>query len=416
MAGRPSVHLPSRPPAPIYTQRVIESGEIAATRIGAGLSTEREPARAGSEAARRAAASVGGGDVDVAFLFLSAEHLDDAEAAVARVLQELQPRHLLGCVADGVVGGGRELQEGPGAAVWAATLPEGAEVDVFHALALPGDEGMVVTGVPPLEDPDLVALLVDPYSFPAASFLAKLNDEQPGLPVVGGLAGGGGHPGEAALIVEDRVVTDGAVGVAVRGAPVLTVVSQGCAPIGRDAVVTSAEGNLVYELAGRPALIRLQTEIAALTPKERALATRGVLAGLVIDENRSEYRRGDYLMRALLGADEDSGAIAVGEPVRVGQTMRFHVRDAASADDDLQAALGRALGRGRRPAGALLFTCNGRGTHLFPEPDHDAGVVAEALGSAALAGFFCAGEIGPVGGRAFVHGYTATLAVFLDGE
>jgi small ligand-binding sensory domain FIST len=140
-----------------------------------------------------------------------------------------------------------------------------------------------------------------------------------------------------------------------------------------------------------------------------------VLAGLVIDENRSEYGRGDYLMRALLGADEDSGAIAVGEPVRVGQTLRFHVRDAATADDDLQAALGRALAR-RRPAGALLFTCNGRGTHLFSEPDHDAGVVAEALGSRALAGFFAAGEIGPVGGRAFVHGYTATLAVFLDGR
>jgi small ligand-binding sensory domain FIST len=394
---------------------VIESGEIAATRIGAGLSAEPEAARAGSDAARRAAASVGNGVVDLAFLFLSADHLDDAEDAVAGVLQEMQPRHLLGCVADGVVAGGRELQDGPGAAVWAATLPKDTEVDVFHAVAIPGDEGMVITGVPPLEDPDLVALLVDPYSFPAAPFLARLNDEQPGLPVVGGLAGGGGHPGEAALIVEDRVVTDGAVGVAVRGAPVLTVVSQGCAPIGRDAVVTSAEGNVVYELAGRPALMRLQSEIAALTPEERALASRGVLAGLVIDENRSEYRRGDYLMRALLGADEDSGAIAVGEPVRVGQTLRFHVRDAATADDDLHEALGRALRR-RHPAGALLFTCNGRGTHLFGDADHDAGVVAEALGSSALAGFFAAGEIGPVGERAFVHGYTATLAIFLDGR
>jgi small ligand-binding sensory domain FIST len=393
---------------------MIESGEIAATRIGAGLSAEREPARAGKEAASRAAASFGSaGDVDLAFLFLSADHLDDVEGAVGGVLQELQPRHLVGCVADGVVAGGRELQEGPGAAVWAATLPEGAEVDVFHAIAIPGDDGMLITGVPPLEDPDLVALLVDPYSFPAAPFLAKLHEEQPGLPVVGGLAGGGGHPGEGALIVEDRVVTDGAVGVAVRGAPVVTVVSQGCAPIGRDAVVTSAEGNVVYELAGRPALMRLQSEIAALTPEERALASRGVLAGLVIDENRSEYGRGDYLMRALLGADEDSGAIAVGEPVRVGQTLRFHVRDAATADDDLHGALGRALRR-RRAAGALLFTCNGRGTHLFSEPDHDAGLVAEALGSTALAGFFAAGEIGPVGGRAFVHGYTATLAVFLD--
>ena len=391
---------------------MIESGRIAATRTGAGLSRAPEAATAGREAARIAAAAVGG-DVDLAFLFLSAAHLDDAEAAVASVLRELQPRHLVGCVAEGVVGGGHEIEDGPGAAVWAASLPTGADVTVFHSVALPSENGAVVTGVPPLEDPDLVVMLVDPYSFPAASFLAKLNEEQPGLPLVGGLAGGAGRPGEGALIVEDRVVTDGAVGVAVSGAPVVTVVSQGCAPIGRDAVITSAEDNVVYELAGRPALMRLQSEIAGLTPQQRALATRGVLAGLVIDENRAEYTRGDYLMRALLGGDEESGALAVGETVRVGQTLRFHVRDAATADDDLRSALQAALPR-RHAAGALLFTCNGRGTHLFDEPDHDATVVAEALGSESLAGFFAAGEIGPVGGRAFVHGYTATLAVFLD--
>ncbi len=387
---------------------------MAVTRTGAGLSRAPEAAAAGREAARQAADAVGG-NVDLAFLFLSAAHLDDAEAAVACVLRELQPRHLVGCVAEGVVGGGREVEHGPGAAVWAASLPPGAEVTVFHSVALPGENGAVVTGVPPLEDPDLVVMLVDPYSFPAASFLAKLNEEQPGLPLVGGLAGGAGRPGEGALIVEDRVVTDGAVGVAVSGAPVVTVVSQGCAPIGRDAVITSAEDNVVYELAGRPALMRLQSEIAALTPQQRALATRGVLAGLVIDENRAEYTRGDYLMRALLGGDDESGALAVGETVRVGQTLRFHVRDAATADDDLRSALQAALPR-RRAAGALLFTCNGRGTQMFDEPDHDAAVVAEALGSESLAGFFAAGEIGPVGSRAFVHGYTATLAVFLDSE
>jgi small ligand-binding sensory domain FIST len=393
---------------------VIESGKIAATRVGAGLSRAPEAAEAGREAARQAAGSIGGA-VDLAFLFLSAEHLDDAEAAVACVLRELQPRHLVGCVAEGVLGGGREVEDGPGAAVWAAALPAGADVTVFHSVAVPSEAGAVVTGVPPLEDPDLVVLLVDPYSFPAASFLAKLNEEQPGLPLVGGLAAGAGRPGEGALIVEDRVVTDGAVGVAVTGAPVVTVVSQGCAPIGRDAVITSAEENLVYELAGRPALMRLQSEIAGLTPEQRALASRGVLAGLVIDENRAEYQRGDYLMRALLGGDDETGAIAVGETVRVGQTLRFHVRDAATADDDLRSALQAAL-PGSRAAGALLFTCNGRGTNLFPEPDHDAAAVASALGSESLAGFFAAGEIGPVGGRAFVHGYTATLAVFLDSE
>jgi small ligand-binding sensory domain FIST len=138
-----------------------------------------------------------------------------------------------------------------------------------------------------------------------------------------------------------------------------------------------------------------------------------VLAGLVIDENRADYRRGDYLMRGLTGVDEETGALAVGEAVRVGQTLRFHVRDAASADADLRENLSAAL-NGDRAAGALLFTCNGRGTNLFSDPDHDARTAAEMLGGDALAGFFCAGEIGPVGGKPFLHGFTATAAIFLQ--
>jgi small ligand-binding sensory domain FIST len=194
---------------------------------------------------------------------------------------------------------------------------------------------------------------------------------------------------------------------------VRTVVSQGCAPIGRDSVITAAEGNVVFELAGRPAIKRLREDLGALaTEQQRLAATGGVLAGLVIDENRSEYTRGDYLMRGLIGADEETGALAIGEPVRVGQTLRFHVRDARAADEDLREGLAGVL-EGERAAGALLFTCNGRGLNMFPEPDHDARVVAEALEGDSLAGFFCAGEIGPVGGRPFLHGFTATLAVFL---
>ena len=178
-------------------------------------------------------------------------------------------------------------------------------------------------------------------------------------------------------------------------------------------MITDAEENVVHELAGKPAVERLRDELRAMTVEQQGLAARGgVLAGLVIDENRSEYRRGDYLMRGLVGADEDSGALAIGEAVRVGQTLRFHVRDARSADEDLREGLADALD-GSTPAGALLFTCNGRGTNMFPTPDHDAQAVAEALGGDALAGFFCAGEIGPVGGKPFLHGFTATLAVFL---
>jgi small ligand-binding sensory domain FIST len=384
-----------------------------ACRIGAGLSTSEAAWDAATEAAREArGGALARGEVDLAFIFLSPAHLDEAEAAAEAVREELAPRHLLGCIAEGVVARVRELEEGPAVAVWAGALP-GAEIECFHVAAVQADGGIAVAGFPELDDPGLVALLVDPFTFPAGPFLTRLNETHERIPFVGGLAAGGGRPGAQALILDDGVHTEGAVGAVVSGLPVLTFVSQGCRPIGREAVITRCEGNVVYELAAEPALERLRREIAALSSAEQALAARGVLAGLVIDENRPEYDTDDFLMRGLLGADEATGALALGETVRVGQTMRFFVRHAASADADLRRALGGALRRAR-PAGALLFTCNGRGTNMFPEPDHDARVVAEALGSQSLAGFFCAGEIGPVGGKTFLHGFTATLAVFLE--
>jgi small ligand-binding sensory domain FIST len=387
--------------------------ETLTRRVGAGLSASSRAAEAAGEAAREARIALGGSPVDLAFLFLSAEHFAGSADAVAAVEEELAPRHLVGCVAEGVVARDRELEDGPGAAVWAASLPE-AEIETFHSVALGTDEGVAVTGVPILDEADLVTLLVDPFTFPAAGFLTKLNEEEDTVPLVGGLATGSGEPDTQALFVDGEIVYEGAVGAVLRGVPVRTVVSQGCEPVGRDSVITHAEDNVVFELAGEPALERLKGDVATLTPdQERSAAAGGVLAGLVIDENRADYRRGDYLMRGLIGVDEDTGALAIGEPVRIGQTLRFHVRDAASADADLRENLAAAL-NGERAAGALLFTCNGRGTGMFDQPDHDARAVAELLGEDALAGFFCAGEIGPVGGKPFLHGFTATLAVFLD--
>jgi small ligand-binding sensory domain FIST len=385
------------------------------TRIGAGVSAARDTEAAAVEAARHAADALAGREPELAFLFLSAAHADSVEAAAGVIREELAPRRLLGCVAEGVVGRDRELETGPGAAVWAAALP-GAEVETFHAQALALDEeagSFAVAGFPESPDGALVVLLVDPYSFPTGPFLRRLAEERPGLPVVGGIAAGAGRPGSQALIVDDEVHDAGAAGAVVSGVPFRTVVSQGCAPFGREAVITRAEGNVVYELAGERALDRLRAEVVALSDAERELVTRGLLAGIVIDENRSEYRRGDYLVRGLIGVDEEAGALAFGELVRVGQTVRFHVRDAQSADEDLRESLETALA-GERVAGALAFTCNGRGTSMFPAPDHDARAVAEAIGSPAIAGFFCGGEIGPVGGRPFLHGFTATLALFLE--
>lgn len=383
------------------------------TRIAAGLSTAPEAAEAAAAAAREAAVGLAGEAPDLAFLFLSPHHLERAPDAAEALREELRPGHLLGCISEGVLAGGREVEEGPAAAIWAGALP-GAEIECFHAEARVTDEGVAVDGVPELDDPSLVAVLVDPYSFAPGPFLERLNGERPGLPLVGGIATGAGGPGAQALIVDDEVYDRGAVGAVLAGTRVATVVSQGCVPLGREVVITRAEGNVVLELAGQPALDVLRRELAGLTHERQLLAAQGLLVGLVIDENKAEYERGDFLIRGLLGADEATGALVLGEQVRVGQTLRFHARDAASADEDLREALA-GLGGGRS-AGAVLFTCNGRGTRMFAEPDHDARVVSEALGSSALAGFFCGGEIGPVGGRAFLHGFTATLAVFLEPE
>jgi small ligand-binding sensory domain FIST len=382
-------------------------------RIATGLSTAPAAEDAAVEAVRGVRAAFDGDPPTLAYLFLSPAHLAEVEIAAAVIREQLGPEHLLGCVAEGVVGGPRELESGPALALWAGALPD-ARLQTFHLEAVPADEGVAVTGVPEFEDDTaLVTMLVDPFSFPAGSFLRLLNDDYPGLPVVGGIAAGAGAPGAQVLILDGEHHSNGVVGAALSGVPVRTIVSQGCAPIGRDAVVTGAEGNIVFELAGEPALTRLKADLAGLPPERLRLAAEGLLVGIVINENRAEYGRGDYLVRALLGADEDSGAIAVGDEVRVGQTLRFHVRDAASADEDLRESLADGLA-GESAVGALLFTCNGRGTHMFTEPDHDARLLSEAVGSQALAGFFCGGEIGPVGGRAFLHGFTATTAVFLN--
>jgi small ligand-binding sensory domain FIST len=215
------------------------------------------------------------------------------------------------------------------------------------------------------------------------------------------------------LLHDDAVAHSGAVGAVLRGVDVRACVSQGARPIGPEMVITAADGNVVHELASRPALVRLREAIGELDAEERLLAARGLLLGIVIDENRPEYLRGDFLVRGLVDVDEETGAVTVGDLVRVGQTARLQVRDGTSADEDLRDVLaGQLRELSAPPAGALVFTCNGRGVGMFGAPDHDATALEDAFGNVPAAGFFCAGEIGPVGRRNFLHGFTATMAVF----
>ena len=382
-----------------------------AIQVAVGVSDSIDPVEAFSEAAEEAARGLDAG-CDLALVFAAAPHLGHGKWLLSTVHERLEPSHLLGCGAGGVVGAGREIEEGPGAVVWALSAP-GAKIATHHLEIKSGDGRIELLGVP---DPEALGealiVLADPYSFRTEALLAWINEHRPGTPVLGGLASAAAA-GSASLFRDGEVLATGAVACSLAGVRLVPCVSQGAMPLGPEMTITAASGNVIEELASAPALERLREAIATLDPEEQGLAAEGLMLGLVIDENQPDYERGDFLVRPIIGADPDRGTIAIGEPVRVGQTVRMHVRDGASADEDLRQALraqSQALGAGGA-AGALLFTCNGRGSHMFAVPDHDATAIEDSLGAPA-GGFFCAGEIGPVGGRNYLHGFTATMAVF----
>jgi small ligand-binding sensory domain FIST len=393
------------------------SARTTTVRAAVGASESFDTVEAAAEAADRARAALEP-PCDLALVFASGHHLGMAKWLLSEVHDRLEPRALIGCGAGGTVAEDSELEDTPGAVVWAASMP-GAELETMHVTAARDAGGFRLLGLPEslaqegeaAADESVIALC-DPFSFPAEELLSTLERSRPRMPILGGLASAS-FAGGAVLLRDGDVHTDGAVAVRLRGVQVLPCVSQGAGPVGPEMTITRADANVIGELAGKPAMERLGEVIASLPERERELASSGVLIGLVIDENRPEYERGDFLVRPIIGADRESGAIAIGERVRVGQTVRLQVRDAASADEDLRQALraqAQALGSDGA-AGTLLFTCNGRGSHMFDIPDHDASALEDALG-APTAGFFCAGEIGPVGGRNFLHGFTATMAVF----
>jgi small ligand-binding sensory domain FIST len=383
-------------------------------RIGTGLSTAPDPRAGAVEAALAARRGLKGASCDLVVVFAAGRHLAAPEATLEGVYEALEPEQLIGCGAGGVIGACREVEDGTAVAVWAAHLAD-ATASVFHSVVEELGEGTgALAGMPELAGADGTILLADPASFPTDAVLRFLADSAPLVPLLGGLASGRTPDGGAALMCGQEVFAEGAVGVRLDGVEVLPLVSQGATPIGPELTITAAEGNLIAELAGKPALEKLRETIEELPPQDLALVRGGLLMGIVVDANKPDYVQGDFLVRGLVGADPATGHVAVAADVRPGQVVRLHARDAASADRDLRDALGvrmRALG-GRTPAGALLFACNSRGRGMFGTADHDAEVLDDGLGGAPAAGFFAAGEIGPVGGQAFLHGFTATVAVF----
>jgi small ligand-binding sensory domain FIST len=346
---------------------------------------------------------------DLAVLFVTTPHTELTAEIAGTVRTVLRPGALIGATASSVVGGPREVEDRPAISLWAGRVGPVAPVRM-QTQRLNG--GWALTGTPGRDDdsPRVLLLLTDPFSFPADGFLERLSQSAPELTVIGGMASAANAPGGNRLVLDDAVHDSGAVGVLLDPAAVSgTVVSQGCRPVGQAYVVTRAEDNVIHDLAGVPALDRLRELVAGLEPADRSLIEQGLHVGRVIDEQQERFGRGDFLIRNLMGADPEAGAIAIGDVAEVGSTVQFQVRDAESADEDL-----RHLLAGQHGAAALVFTCNGRGSHLFGEPDHDARLVHEQVARGAVAGMFCAGELGPVGGRNFVHGFTASVVLFDD--
>lgn len=357
----------------------------------------------------------------MAVVFVSAGYGEAIRPAMEGLSEVLGARTVVATTAEALLAADVEFESGPAVAVWLARLP-GASVVPFALEYTQTPDGGMFVGWPSALDgiwPDnaAIVLFADPFSFPVDALIKRVEEDHPGVPIVGGMASGGHQPGSNTLVVDSRSYDSGAVGFLIGGAArVRPVVSQGCRPIGRPMVITKSEENVIVELGGKPALERLREVYGELDPADRELVRTSLHVGRVASEYQDHFQRGDFLVRNVVGADPDSGVIAVGDLVRTGQTIQFHVRDAKSAHDDLALLLAQEKDRGATPAGALVFSCNGRGTRLFAEASHDARCLQDTIGPVPAAGFFAQGEIGPIGRRNCLHGFTASIALFERGE
>jgi small ligand-binding sensory domain FIST len=329
---------------------------------------------------------------------------------------------IIGCTGAGIIGGGQEVEGTPALSLTAAHLP-GVELATFHLTESdtpsPDDapdawEDRV--GTPAAADPHFI-LLADPFTVDGEALLAGLDYAFPVAAKIGGLASGGSRPGSHSLYLNGVTHKAGAVGVALSGDIVVdTVVAQGCRPIGHAMRITSAERNMLLTADDRPPLEELQELFEHANERDRDLMQRNLFMGVAMDPLLDEAGPGDFLIRNILGADADKGAVAVGAPLREGLLVQFHVRDAETSADDLRNAFSDYLARvgDRHAAAALMFQCTGRGSYLYGREGHDTDMFNELIGALPMGGFFCNGEIGPVGGTTYLHGYTSSFAIFRE--
>ena len=355
---------------------------------------------------------------DVVLAFVSSEYAAHAPDLAGPVRERFPQTLIMGCTAGGVAGGGREIEGEPALALCAAALP-GVNLTPFHLelgelprAGVPDETWF--TNVPPEREPVAAFILLpDPFSMDVERLVDGLDVAYPGVPKIGGLASGAANPGENLLYLQDEIHRSGVVGVALSGNLVVdTVLAQGCRPIGEPMFVTRCQNNVLYALDGRPATEVVEGMFESLNEEDRTLFRQSVFLGVGINESQQIYSQGDFLVRSVMGFDPEASALGVGTMLRENQVVQFHVRDARTSAADLRDMLKNQHQRGTSAEGALLFSCMGRGRTLYGHGDHDTKEFHAQLGPVPLTGFFCAGEIGPVRGQTFIHGYTSVFSLF----
>lgn len=378
------------------------------------LSTRTNSRQALTELLDTASPKLAGRRAPLACLFGTINHALELGELAREIRTQGLADHVIGVTAESIAGGDVEVENSSALSLWILDLP-GVNIEPVRICY---EDGLFLGWQePPIgvdESSRALILLADPFSFPADEFVSRLNDRRKGFRVMGGMASAAQNAGQNKLVIDDDEYRTGAVGVIVSGdLTIRTVVSQGCRPIGRHQLVTKAERNIIRELGRRPALEVLQEIFDDLEGPDQERVRRGLHLGRVMNEYKDHFGPGDFLVRNVLGG-EPSGAIAVNDNLRVGQTVQFHVRDASTADEDLRGLLANSASTPQdlSPDAALLFTCNGRGSRLFEMPNHDMATIHEILGPVPTAGFFAMGEIGPIGSQNFIHGFTASIGLF----
>ena len=377
-------------------------------------------AEAVAEAAADLREQLGDETPDLTAVFVSAHHASEYDRVPELVSGYVGDGALVGCSGGGVIGAGTEVENRPGFAITAASLPD-VELASFHVengdlpdADAPPDRWESLVKANGDSEPHFV-LLADPWSIDAESMVRGLDYAFPGSVKIGGMASGAQGPGGNALFLSNDVHSSGAVGVAMHGAvQVDTIVAQGCRPIGELMQVTSCHQNVLLQLDGHSAMETVSRLVQDLGDRDRELARHSLFLGVVMDPLNDSPQLGDFLIRNIIGADQQSGALAIGETLREGQTVQFQLRDAETSAADLDELLERyAIEHPTyEDTGALLFSCLGRGEHLYGRPDHDTEMFRRKVSPMPLTGFFCNGEIGPVGDATYVHGYTSSFGVF----